>query len=144
MEEDQYLFLYTAVEGRNAYICALIPKETIVGQTREIQKLSAVLTVAACIVAVLMGLLLAGGYRRAIRDVLKKLKKVSGGDLTVEITTGRKDEFGLLAEGVSHMVGHMKKQHSVRIRWILFLDVSAWLGKIPHRSVILPKRQRVE
>ncbi len=109
VEEDKYLFLYTAVEGRNAYICALIPKETIVGQTREIQKLSVVLTVAACIVAVLMGLLLAGGYGRAIRDVLRKLKKVSGGDLTVEITTGRKDEFGLLAEGVSHMVGHMKK-----------------------------------
>ena len=60
VEEDKYLFLYTAVEGRNAYICALIPKETIVGQTREIQKLSVVLTVAACIVAVLMGLLLAG------------------------------------------------------------------------------------
>ena len=44
-----------------------------------------------------------------INEMIKKLKKVSHGDLTVEVRTKRKDEFKLLADGITDMTAHMKK-----------------------------------
>lgn len=109
VENQKYLFLYSKLEGRDAMICALIPGETIMGQTSDIKKLSIILVLVASLVAVLLGMLLAGSYAGAIREMIRKLKKVSEGDLTVEVSTKRKDEFRLLADGVNDMTAHMKK-----------------------------------
>ncbi len=109
VENNRYLFLYSKLESRNALICALIPRETIIGQTVDIQRVSVILVLLASIVAILLGSMLARQYGGAIYDMLHKLKKVSEGDLTVEVKTRRKDEFKLLAEGVTDMTTHMKK-----------------------------------
>ncbi len=109
VEDDTYLFLYSVIEGRNALICALIPRETIIGQTADIQQFSVFLVVLASLIAILLGSVLAGQYGGAIYDMIRKLKKVSEGDLTVEVRTKRKDEFNLLAEGITDMTTHMKK-----------------------------------
>lgn len=109
VENDQYLFLYSKLEGRDAMICALIPRETIMGQTSDIKNLSVILIVIASVIAVILGTMMAGKYAGAINEMIKKLKKVSHGDLTVEVKTKRKDEFKLLADGITDMTAHMKK-----------------------------------
>ncbi|MGN0376074.1 MAG: methyl-accepting chemotaxis protein, partial [Suilimivivens sp.] len=109
VENDRYLFLYSRLESRDAMICALIPRETIMGQTSDIKNLSIILVVIASVIAVLFGTILAGSYAGAINEMIKKLKRVSGGDLTVEVKTKRKDEFRLLADGITDMTAHMKK-----------------------------------
>ena len=108
VEDNKYLFLYSRLEGREAMICALVPRETIIGQTVDIQRFSMALVVLASLIAVLLGSMLARQYGGAIYDMIHKLKKVSEGDLTVEVKTKRKDEFKLLAEGVTDMATHMK------------------------------------
>lgn len=109
VENGTYLFLYSRIDSRNALICALIPRETIIGQTADIQRVSIILVVAASLIAILLGSILASQYGGAIYDMLRKLQKVSEGDLTVEVKTRRKDEFKLLAEGITDMTIHMKK-----------------------------------
>lgn len=109
VENNTYLFLYSKLESRNALICALIPRETIIGQTADIQRFSMFLVALASLIAILLGSILAGQYGGAIYDMIRKLKKVSEGDLTVEVKTRRKDEFNLLAEGITDMTIHMKK-----------------------------------
>ncbi|MBD5462390.1 MAG: hypothetical protein HDR24_04930 [Lachnospiraceae bacterium] len=109
VENGTYLFLYSRIDSRNALICALIPRETIIGQTADIQRVSIVLVVLASLIAILLGSILASQYGGAIYDMLRKLQKVSEGDLTVEVKTRRKDEFKLLAEGITDMTIHMKK-----------------------------------
>ncbi|MBD5548397.1 MAG: hypothetical protein HDQ97_13515 [Lachnospiraceae bacterium] len=108
VENGTYLFLYSRIDSRNALICALIPRETIIGQTADIQRVSIILVVLASLVAILLGSILASQYGGTIYDMLHKLKKVSEGDLTVEVKTRRKDEFNLLAEGITDMTIHMK------------------------------------
>ncbi|NBH24782.1 methyl-accepting chemotaxis protein [Lachnospiraceae bacterium] len=108
VEDNKYLFLYSRLEGRDALICALVPRETIIGQTVDIQRFSMALVVLASLIAVLLGSMLARQYGGAIYDMIHKLKKISEGDLTVEVKTRRKDEFKLLAEGVTDMATHMK------------------------------------
>lgn len=108
VEGGEYLFLYSKLGSRNAMICALIPQETIIGQTVDIQRISLLLVFIASIVAIFLGSLLAKQYGDAIYEMINKLKQVSGGDLTVEVKTRRKDEFRLLAEGISDMISHLK------------------------------------
>ena len=108
VEGGAYLFLYSKLGSRNAMICALIPQETIIGQTVDIQRISLLLVFIASIVAIFLGSLLAKQYGDAIYEMINKLKQVSGGDLTVEVKTRRKDEFRLLAEGISDMISHLK------------------------------------
>ena len=106
---DEYLFLYSKIGARNAMICALIPQANIIGQTAEIKNVSLILVVAASAVAILLGSLLAGQYGGSIYYFIRRLKKVSDGDLTIEVHSKRNDEFQLLADGICDMIAHMKK-----------------------------------
>ena len=106
---EEYLFLYSKIGARNAMICALIPQAKIIGQTAEIKNVSLILVVAASAVAILLGSLLAGQYGGSIYYFIRRLKKVSDGDLTIEVHSKRNDEFQLLADGICDMIAHMKK-----------------------------------
>ena len=107
--DEEYLFLYSKIGARNAMICALIPQTNIIGQTAEIKNVSLILVVAASAVAILLGSLLAGQYGGSIYYFIRRLKKVSDGDLTIEVHSKRNDEFQLLADGICDMIAHMKK-----------------------------------
>lgn len=108
VEDDNYLFLYSKIGSRNAMICALIPQVNIIGQTAEIKNISMILVIAASIVAILLGSVLAGQYGGSIYYFIRRLKKVSAGDLTIEVHSKRNDEFQLLADGICDMINHMK------------------------------------
>ena len=109
VEDGEYLFLFSKIGSRNAMICALIPQANIIGQTADIKNVSLILVIAASIVAILLGSLLAGQYGGSIYYFIRRLKKVSAGDLTIEVHSKRNDEFQLLAEGICDMIAHMKK-----------------------------------
>lgn len=104
----EYLFLYSKLKGRGATIVALIPQATISAQTSEIRLLTVAVTVAASILAGLLGSLISGSYAHTIKGILNKLALVSKGDLTVEVKTRRKDEFYVLCTGINNMIDHIK------------------------------------
>ena len=105
---DKYLFLFSKLDGRGATIVALIPQAIISSQTDDIRNLTIAVTVAASIIAGLLGTLIANSYSRAIKRILKKLKLVAEGNLTVTVSTRRKDEFQVLCHGINSMIDHMK------------------------------------
>lgn len=108
VENGSYLFLYSKVSSRKAMICSLIPTENITGQTEDIKNICLILVIIASIVAILIGSLLAKQFSGAIYSILGNLKKVSEGDLTIEVKSKRKDEFRLLADGIADMLSGMK------------------------------------
>ena len=107
-DNGEYLFVYSKLDGRDAMICVLIPTDNILGQTGDIQQITVLLVILASLVAIIMGSLLAKHFGAAINEIVRKVKRVSGGDLTVEVHTKRKDEFRLLADGVTDMIGNMR------------------------------------
>ena len=108
-QNKEYLFLYSKIADRDATICALIPRENIIAKVADIKNLTITLVVVAAVIAVVLGTLVAGSYGKAIGSMVRNLKKVGDGDLTVKITTKRRDEFMLLAAGISDMVTNMKE-----------------------------------
>lgn len=103
-----YMLLMAKVGEMNAAICGLIPESTINEQASEIRNVTVVLVIISIVLSLVLGLIIAQGMSKTITSILTQIKKVSQGDLTVRICVRRKDEFAVLATGISDMIAHTK------------------------------------
>ncbi len=105
---QNYLLLTTKVGKSGAMICALIPESTILKQVSGIKQITIILVMLACIIAVIVGARMAAGIQRVIHYIIVELKKVSGGNLTVQLKVKRRDEFLTLSNGINDMINNMR------------------------------------
>ncbi|MCM1282989.1 MAG: methyl-accepting chemotaxis protein [Muribaculaceae bacterium] len=106
----EYLFIYSKLQvGDNTMVAALIPQARLLAQTSEIKRLCVILTIVAAIIALVLGIAISNSMSGTIRYILRQLRKVAKGDLTVHLSTKRKDELGLLCGGVNDTVEHIKR-----------------------------------
>lgn len=108
IDGTNYMFIYSKVETGGAITVALIPESIILAQTQDIKQLSVILTVVAALIALALGTLISRQMSGTIQYILRQLRKVSKGDLTVHLVSKKKDEFGLLCEGVNETVENVK------------------------------------
>ena len=104
-----YWMCYYYIGDIGNSIIGLIPEATMLEQANEI-KGNTILTVI--VLAVLMSViatLMTVGIGKNIRNIIKGVERAAGGDLTVEITTKRRDEFKDLCSSISNMIAGMKK-----------------------------------
>ena len=104
----EYLFMYSKIGDTGSMICAIIPKSTILSQADSIKNFTAIIVILACIIAVLTGLFISIGIDKTINIIIAKLKKAAGGDLTVDFSTKRKDEFSILINEINNTFLNMK------------------------------------
>lgn len=105
---EAYLFLYSPLMSQSAMICMLIPESTILAQASDIKTVAVVLVVFAVVIALFLAYFLSSRINGSIYYILRQLKKVADGNLTIHLTSKSKDEFMLLAEGVNSMADSMK------------------------------------
>lgn len=106
---EQQLFMYSKVGSTGAVIGALIPKSTISSKADSIRQITVIVVIIACIAAVLTGLIISFGIDKTIKHIISKLEKASKGDLSVEFSTKRRDEFQILIDQINHTFANMKK-----------------------------------
>lgn len=105
----QYLYMYYQINGSGTSINAMIPMENVMQQANDIKGITIAIVIIASIIAGSIGLIFANRIGKTVGMILRNIEKVSRGDLTVSITTKRKDEFGILCNKISDMILHMKK-----------------------------------
>lgn len=105
---EEYLFVYSKVDASGSLVCGLIPKREIVKQADEIRTVTRMLVVAAALIAIFVGTVIAMDMGRALKKMRHVLTKASKGDLTVAISMRRKDEFGVLAQTISDTLSKMR------------------------------------
>jgi len=103
-----YLFIYSKFKDVDGTVCALVPKSTILKDVEGIKMLSLVFISIACLIAIFIVILIAGGISRTINTLNKSILQVAKGDLTAKFSTKRKDEFQALSHGINDMVEHMR------------------------------------
>lgn len=106
---SKYLFVISKIGDTGASVCALIPNSTILSQASQIAKLNIFFVIAACIIAVIAASLIAGGVGTAITKLVKSISRAATGDLTSSFETKRKDEFRILAESLTNMLGQIRE-----------------------------------
>ena len=107
-----YLFTYSKVGDTELVLCNLIPKTVILKNATSIGKASIAFAIVSAIIALVIGTIIARGIGKAIGEMKDTMESVAQGDLTVQFKTKRKDEFKILENSLSNMIGNM--QHLVK------------------------------
>ena len=105
---QSYMFVYSKLSLGNVLITALIPSARVLEQSSQIKGLTAILTIICAILALALGFLISRQMSGTIQYILRQLRKVSNGDLTVHLQAKTKDEYKLLCDGINDMVDHVK------------------------------------
>ena len=108
----EYLFNYSKIGETELVLCNLIPKTIILKNAASIGRISVAFAIVSAIIALVIGTVLARGIGKAISDMKDTMESVEQGDLTVQFKTKRKDEFKILENSLSNMIGNM--QHLVK------------------------------
>lgn len=104
----KYLYVYSKIDN-GAMLCALIPREYILREATSIRNLTIALIAFAIVIDLLLGFYLSKDISSPIDRISKRLQKVSAGDLTVDFSTDRKDEFGELCRNVTETIAHIRE-----------------------------------
>lgn len=104
-----YLYLYTYLDGQEAFVCALIPSKMITKQADEMLLITILIVVIASVLAILIGIIFATEISKTISKTNKILRKTAEGDLTVCADLNRRDELNQLAIGINNMISGMKQ-----------------------------------
>ena len=104
----QYMFVYSKLSAGNLMVTALIPSDRLLEQSSGIKQLTTILVILCMILALGLGTFLSRQMTGTIKYIMRQLRKVSKGDLTVHLTAKHRDEFGLLCDSVNSTVEHVK------------------------------------
>lgn len=106
---SEWLFIYDISEISQVAICALVPMDVIIGQAEEIRNITVALVLLAIVVAMVIGLMIASGIQKNMRNISGRFGEVAQGDLTVQIHAKGQDEFRGLASSANNMIENTKK-----------------------------------
>jgi len=102
------LYLYSKIGDTGVTLAVLIPKVNFMKQANDIKTITIIIVILASVVAVTIGTIMSSGIGQCIKDINRKLKQISEGDLTVQVTVKRKDEFNVLARNITYMLNNMR------------------------------------
>lgn len=108
IDGKEYMFVYRKLSMGDVLITALVPSSHLLTQTSEIKNLTIALIIFSSVAALTLGFFISNRMSGTIHYILRQLRKVSNGDLTIHLSTKRKDEFKLLCDGINDTVNHVK------------------------------------
>ena len=105
----EYLYIYQISEETGVVLAYLVPEEKVTASASEIRGVTIILVAIACIVAVMIGLGISLNITRSMNSIIKRLKKVAEGDLTVQMKTRGRSEFAMLNRHIADMIENTRK-----------------------------------
>lgn len=108
MDQTSYLCTFDKLDNNGATLVNILDKSVIREQVKDIQKICLIVVMAALLIAMVIALYISGDIGKIITYLSVNMAKISEGDLTVQIKTKRKDEFGKLVQNVSEMTHNFR------------------------------------
>lgn len=112
---EEYLFMYGRCATNLSSICAITPKASLMEEAISMRKGIYLWVIVSCIIVLIVGMIILLGISRKMGGITKRLKKVSEGDLTVDMRISDRAEFGRLAQHImdtisntKHLIGKVK------------------------------------
>lgn len=105
---SQYLFMITKSNNNGSAIAAMVPVSQVNAGANAIKNVTVFAIIISVIVVAAIILFVIAGITSTIGQISKKLKVVSGGDLTVTMNTKRHDEFRILVKNIADMISNSR------------------------------------
>ena len=100
----QYLFIISKSNSNGSAICAMVPVSTVSAGANSIKHMTVLMVIVSWGIVLCACAFIIMGISATIRQLSEKLEVVSGGDLTVNINTNRRDEFKVLVKSIANMI----------------------------------------
>ena len=100
----QYLFIISKSSSNGSAICAMVPVSMVSSGADSIKHMTVLMVIVSWGIVLLACVFIIMGISATIRQLSEKLEVVSGGDLTVNINTNRRDEFRVLVKSIANMI----------------------------------------
>ncbi len=108
LDGRKYLMIYMKISSTGNILIDLIPDEIISSSTRQIIISTILFALMAAIIAAASGILLANSMGRTINRIIDASAKAASGDMTITLTSRRKDELGTLTKSINSMIVSMR------------------------------------
>jgi len=106
--DQEYLMSYSKIMKTGYVLLTLIPMSTILSSANVIRDTTLILGFIAALFAVLLGLYMSNSMGRTINRIIDTSGRAASGDLTVQPTSNRKDELGILTRSINNMIQDLK------------------------------------
>lgn len=107
-KDEKYLMAYTHIGTTGYVLVSLVPNRILMEASRSIQLWTIILVFLGMAFAIGVGLYMSMSMGRTINRIIDNAKKAASGDLSVEFTSRRKDELGLLAKSINTMISNTR------------------------------------
>lgn len=104
-----YLFIYRTSEETGATLVYMVPEAKVTASAAEIKNLTLILVIIASIIAILTGVGISLNITGNMDGIIKRLRKVAEGDLTVQMNTKGKSEFSMLNRHIANVIDNTRK-----------------------------------
>lgn len=104
-----YLFIYTISEETGAALVYMVPETKVTASASDIRKVTVVLVLIASIVAVIIGAGIFVNITSSMSSIIKRLKRVAEGDLTIQMKTKGNSEFTLLNRHIANVINNTRR-----------------------------------
>ncbi|MBR5598098.1 MAG: methyl-accepting chemotaxis protein [Lachnospiraceae bacterium] len=108
-EGKEYLYIYRISEETGATLAYLVPEAKVTASAAEIRNVTIILVAIACVAAIVIGLGISLNISTSMSSIIKRLKRVAEGDLTVQMKTRGKSEFATLNKHIANMIENTRK-----------------------------------
>ena len=106
---EEYLYIYKTSEDTGATLAYLVPETKVTASAAQIKSVTIIMVVIACIAAIVIGLGISLNISTSMSSIIKRLKRVAEGDLTVQMKTRGKSEFATLNKHIANMIENTRK-----------------------------------
>lgn len=107
-EGKEYLFMYGRCDTNLSGICALTPKDELMREAINMRSGIFMWVIIACVIVLIVGIVIMLGISKKMGSIIRRLKKVSEGDLTVDMRIKDRAEFGRLSQHIMDTISNTK------------------------------------
>lgn len=104
VNEENYVATYRKLRGFNWYIASITPYDFINSDIQSLRKEMIIISVLFILVILIFSYFLYSSIKVPLYNLLNKMKRVSKGDLTVEVNDFYKDEIGVISDNFDSML----------------------------------------
>ncbi len=103
-----YLTTYYKIGDTGLMLLGMIPESDLNSAARNVILFTALIVLAAVLIALGTGFFIANSMSRTINQIIKASEQAASGDLTVRLKSVRKDELGKLTGSINSMIASMR------------------------------------
>lgn len=108
INKNKYLMFYQKIGETGFILFSFIPEAALLSSARQIASTTTLLVIISILAAIAMGLSTTISFSKVITSINKVASHASTGNLTVDVKSDRKDEFGFLSSNISAMIENMR------------------------------------